>query len=714
MEKCLESIVKVLNDKNWNLKDLNKYISYIVRSIPAPPNNCSISFPLAYNCNFVEIKPSFLKDMNISMDPFIILSYLNIENILILLRLLVFEQKILIVGSNINIISQIIINFLYLLYPFEWSHTCIPVMSEIMVKFLESFLPFFNGINTFLFEKIKKLQNFKKGFFIFNLDKGKFELSDNYELKSKSIKPLSYIEKNIKHFPKNLEELFLKELKRMKNSLLNNYNEKNRLNINLEIKNLFLQIFVEILYDYKDYSYAVEDYPLFNTFMFTDKKEKNKDFYKEFSSTQLFMYFVQNNQSNTNTYFEKRLLDFKEVKETEKSIEKYLKPLLEKFKNDYNNLFILSKKYVIKPSFMKNFEEFEKINLSKNKQLNYFDIVKFLLDNYSKPKFNETNQNGVLFENQRIFNGPIELTKDNDPEQLMIYYIPGQEKESEIIIDKKKQKPERIAFILNEEDYLNNRMSIIFEYKDYGLSEDDRDEIKDDLRELMAKIYKLGERKIDNEDKKKVIDSFKTQYGRDYFLSLLIDSQKEKKVKEIQNESFYFLSDVIFYLLTNILLFENDNDSIYAVKILKSCQYIKTTIKLKNIFKTHKKVIILSDELYNKLNLYPLLNEKRFWKIWLEGDMTESELNLKKLMKENIDEINIESNEFKSYEKRVYSLIYNLICIMMKMKIIRNSIHSNIQYLSNEYLQNEDLKKRLEADVLGQLQVYKNYSGKKI
>ena len=69
MEKCLESIVKVLNDKNWNLKDLNKYISYIVRSIPAPPNNCSISFPLAYNCNFVEIKPSFLKDMNISMDP---------------------------------------------------------------------------------------------------------------------------------------------------------------------------------------------------------------------------------------------------------------------------------------------------------------------------------------------------------------------------------------------------------------------------------------------------------------------------------------------------------------------------------------------------------------------------------------------------------------------------------------------------------------------
>ena len=59
---------------------------------------------------------------------------------------------------------------------------------------------------------------------------------------------------------------------------------------------------------------------------------------------------------------------------------------------------------------------------------------------------------------------------------------------------KKEQKPKSIAFVLNEEDYLNNRMSIIFEYKDYGLSEVDRDEIKDDLKDLMRKIYKLEEK----------------------------------------------------------------------------------------------------------------------------------------------------------------------------------------------------------------------------
>ena len=37
---------------------------------------------------------------------------------------------------------------------------------------------------------LKKNNNFKEGIFIFNLDNGKFELSDNCELKSKSIKPL--------------------------------------------------------------------------------------------------------------------------------------------------------------------------------------------------------------------------------------------------------------------------------------------------------------------------------------------------------------------------------------------------------------------------------------------------------------------------------------------------------------------------------------------
>ena len=178
---------------------------------------------------------------------------------------------------------------------------------------------------------------------------------------------------------------------------------------------------------------------------------------------------------------------------------------------------------------MKNFEEFEKKINSKNKQLNYFDIVKFLLDNCDKPKFNETNKNGILLENKRIFNGPIELTKDNDPEQLVIYYIPEQEKESINIIEEEEQNLKRVGFILSKDDYLKNRISKIIQYRDYGISNVNQSYLHTELKELMEKIFNLEEEKLDNSDKATIINSFKIQYGKDYFLKMLSGCQKEKE-----------------------------------------------------------------------------------------------------------------------------------------------------------------------------------------
>ena len=144
------------------------------------------------------------------------------------------------------------------------------------------------------------------------------------------------------------------------------------------------------------------------------------------------------------------------------------------------------------------------------------------MDNYSKPKFNETNQNGVLFENQRIFNGPIELTKDNDPEQLVIYYIPEQEKESINIIEEEEQNLKRVGFILSKDDYLKNRISKIIQYRDYGISNVNQSYLHTELKELMEKIFNLEEEKLDNSDKATIINSFKIQYGKDYFLKMLL------------------------------------------------------------------------------------------------------------------------------------------------------------------------------------------------
>ena len=99
----------------------------------------------------------------------LILEHFSINNIICILRLILFEQKILVIGKDIDLISQIILNFISLLYPFEWIHTYIPVMSIKMLKFLQSFLPFFNGMNITLFKEAKNILSKSEDVFIINV-----------------------------------------------------------------------------------------------------------------------------------------------------------------------------------------------------------------------------------------------------------------------------------------------------------------------------------------------------------------------------------------------------------------------------------------------------------------------------------------------------------------------------------------------------------------
>ena len=56
-------------------------------------------------------------------------------------------------------------------------------------------------------------------------------------------------------------------------------------NANIKIKNLFMEVFTELLYDYKNYSYIIDDYPVFNSFLYIKDKKSDKNFFKEFTST---------------------------------------------------------------------------------------------------------------------------------------------------------------------------------------------------------------------------------------------------------------------------------------------------------------------------------------------------------------------------------------------------------------------------------------------
>ena len=349
MEKCLESIMMSINNIDQNsIDELNKIITYIVKSIPTPPKHSKVYFPLPHFNKFIDIEYPYYRDINEFCDnPLIILYYLSPSNILCLFKLLIFEQKILIVGKDNDDIAKVILNFASLLYPFDWIHTYIPIMSEKTVKFLQSFLPFFTGINFTLLNRAKYiLEKASKEVFIIYIDEDKIELNGNYQ-NNKPTKAASYIKKNFQSLPKNVENLILKELKDIKTNHIKAKDGYDKYKANLKIKNLFFYVFVELLQDYKKYSYVIDDYPVFNSVLMIKEKKNDKNFFKEFTSTQIFQMFIQKSlfkDKDKRTFFDELFDKFTDLKKNKMSSNSIYKQLYYYFEKDYNEYFKIKKK----------------------------------------------------------------------------------------------------------------------------------------------------------------------------------------------------------------------------------------------------------------------------------------------------------------------------------------------------------------------------------
>ena len=349
MEKCLESIMISINNYETTPQELNQLIAYIVESIPAPVKKSKISFFLPHINTLCEIQYPYFEDLlQFGDNPIIILKRLSIPHIIYIIRLLILEQKILVVGRDNDIVSQIILNFVSLLYPFEWIHTYIPIMSEKMLKFLQAFLPFFNGMDYNLYQKAKPiLAKAAKGVFIIDIDNNTIDINSNLRKNAKYTKTTAYINKYLDNLPKNIENLLYKELKSIKNDFKNTENHNYETSaINIRLKNLFLHVFVELIYDYKKYSHIIDGFPVFNSFLMIKEKPKNdKSFYKELTSTQLFQMFIQssffNDEEGKQFYFDEYLKDYNKLKNEGYNSNYIFSELSEKFENKYHILKLI-------------------------------------------------------------------------------------------------------------------------------------------------------------------------------------------------------------------------------------------------------------------------------------------------------------------------------------------------------------------------------------
>ena len=678
VDKCLESLRFTLENYDRNPSEIYDLIIYYLKSIPVPPIGSKLFFPIPYYSDLISINHPFYKDIILFGDnPVILLEYLTPDEITIIFRLLLFEQKIIIVGNNYDYISQLTYNFILLLYPLQWVHTYISILTEKMVKYLQSFLPFFFGMHVSLYELTANiLESIKENIFIFDLNKHTFEMNTFPNLNTKNI--IKKINEIVPQLPKNIYnnmtfglgilKSYYDKKKDQRNFNLNNMEEMAPLNT--KIKQVFIQTFLEILYDYKNFLSMINNKPIFNTNGLVEKRPKNESsFYKELTETQLFQMFIQNNPVNVSkkneTFFEEQLEIYLNLKTKTDFREAYI--------NNSSILCDIYKHYIIKldtfghnssdnsnKKYIENKEEetlfaYKKKMKQKNSQ---YDI-------YFKP-------NVIMKVNKRVITNKVVLETKKIPGKYNFYVIPNQEFNFEEL---KRRKSTRGPQKVTNSDNTNKKNN---QKNPKELSQDQLDDIKENIVDVLTKIFKNEEISDIQESKTLIMNSIKTDYGKELYINILYQNNN------ISNESsFLFLKDIIYKSITQMPKNINKDDPtlIYYVKLLKCCNNFRK--------RDNKKFIYLSDVLFPKLKKIQILEAIEFWDKW-------GQLEIADQSKDNISE-----------DEKWVICLDNIKLAMIKIGFNKTIIYSIVANLAKNNIKEETVFLKYMRKVVEELQIFR-------
>ena len=310
MKICLNNIIYL-----QSFQEKNFLVNHIINEVPIPQKLKQISFyipsnknPIILNNYFNIYKGLSMNDKsydnnyyindNLSISQInskILLEKISIENIIILFQLLLLEQQILIVENDYEILSEIILILISLIYPLIWTNPFLPILSLNTVQFLQTPVPYIMGLDEYL---LKYAYNSKKIYIgkeiiIYNIMTKNFILS---RTKKKANKKDIIHEFKFNFLPEKIESFMSFELKRIK-ILMGNHN-LNDIELDMEIRLVFIKTMILLIGDYNNYTFYTndEDMPLFNkeSFCESHKEKQTKLFLGQMVKTQLFNQFLLN------------------------------------------------------------------------------------------------------------------------------------------------------------------------------------------------------------------------------------------------------------------------------------------------------------------------------------------------------------------------------------------------------------------------------------
>ena len=681
MEKCLQSIYYLMVNQIGDKKiELNKLLMFLIHSVPIPLNrNSKLKFYIPFYNNGIEIACPKLNDINIiNMNVSVLFKWFTLDNILIILRLILFEKKLLFVDDNYERLSNVIDIFISLIYPLKWIHTYIPIMSEEMINYIETFLPFVNGVHNSLLHLIKKLikenacetennsssstssndSGNEDAFFVIYITENKIGLSLEFKNNFKKVK--HYIKENIPELPHILEKELYNKLKKIKkeiNIYLNpnahnkdymklntniNTNKKDLSKFDLKLKNSFIEFFVDMFKGFYKYLALLDNNDVvFNKKLFINEKPfQDKKFYEEFIDTQIFQQFIQTIATNDEyNYFKNMIMH-------NNSYTKFLSPNY----NNKNDFYY----YVIPDNFESNNNDIK--------------IIKKILKNDCYINDVKINESGILPNTQRILTSIQFINNNNyNNKNCSIYLLPHFKNNNNLYNDKDMEKL-NINFLKKFENYKTDidtineadeestntpKIKLNLNQNENSMTEKEIEDLQEYIKDFTIKLFSSEKLNIYSPKlKTEIQNSISNSYGRKYFINLLIKNISHNNVVILDSSFFNFLGVLIYNLLLSTLKIE-ESDTILEqiILLIKSTNFFG-----KNEYGRHGiNVVTLWDVYKPKIQTNPKVIQINFWNKWYEMEY--------------------ENSENKSDEQKqeiIYNMCDSMICLELPKSFIKN------------------------------------------
>ena len=613
MKTCLNIIYKIMSNEGTisksyseNLNLIKELLSYLIYSIPIPKINTEISFNLPLISEKLKLLSPYkdkIRELENTNFTYIISKFCP-ENIIKIYQLMLFEQKILFINKDLNCISNVIDSFLSALYPIDWGNTIIPIMSSPMVRYLQTFLPFINGISEDLLENSanQALEEAEEGVFkilIYN-DTIKYSKPDYEEDVISSIPKLpNDIYKKLYSELSDLAEVY----KKMKED----EKEKCARNVNNMAKNIFFESTCIMLYDLVDL--ILEKPKEFNGFSnSTLNKVYQKDaiFYKELTETQNFQNFISSFTKRekdytpffcmlkniTEKYVLSDLADIKGKNKWKKIIRKITKKEVLNYPISFKIPHHLLNHETI-TSYVINHKEWKDINdeICQNNQGNT-DIL----------------QNKIVPESERTSNNIIELNSDLNilEKEIFRYFIPKSLDEQRVKHSSSLHANDKSLFLKLSENKDKKKES--------NKQDSSEEKLKNDFSSMINLIItnKTEEKGLNLLTKEKSeleeISNYIYYDNGKEILSKSLYKKGFRAVLKLKEENYSWLNKICINALKSLIDSEENLINLeFGVKITSSAFY----------YCKENSNAFLIDDLRNDLGVnYYFWNKESFWNTW--------------------------------------------------------------------------------------------------